>query len=121
MELFSDCPKYKVIQKLGQGSFGAAYKVMNIEDNNFYVIKQIKIKDASKKELESIKNEANILSSINSEYVVKLYESFNDKNSFNIVMEFCDGLDLRTFINEYRESKKYINEGLILNFILDIS
>ena len=120
MELFPNNPKYKIIQKLGQGPFVAVYKVMNIEDNNFYVIKQIKIKDASKKELDSIKNEANILSSINSEYVVKLYESFNDKNSFNIVMEFCDGLDLRTFINEHRESKKYINEGLILNFILDI-
>lgn len=117
---FPNNPKYQIIEKLGEGAFGAAYKVMNIQDNKVCVIKQINIKDRKKEELESIKKEANILSSLNSEYVVKYYDSFKDKESFNIVMEYCEGLDLRNFINDHRESKKKISETLIFYFVLDI-
>ena len=35
-------------------------------------------------------------------------------------MEFCDGLDLRNFINEHRGSKQFINENLIFYIILHI-
>ena len=120
MDIYPNKPEYKIIKKLGQGAFGAAYKVMKIEDNSIYVIKRIEIKNAQKKELESIKKEAQILSKIKSEYVVRYYDSFQDKDSFNIIMEFCDGLDLRNFINEHRESKQYINESLIFYIILHI-
>ena len=70
--------------------------------------------------MESIKKEAQILSKIKSEHIVKYYDSFQDKDSFNIIMEFCDGLDLRNFINEHRENKQYINENLIFYIILHI-
>ena len=59
-----------IIEKIGEGSFGSAYKVINKENNRIYVIKQISLKNASKKEIDSIIKEAKILSSINSEYVV---------------------------------------------------
>jgi NIMA (never in mitosis gene a)-related kinase len=92
---------------------------MKIEGNSIYV-KRIEIKPAQKKELESIKNEDQILSKIKSEHVVRYFDSFQDKDSFNIIIEFCEGLDLRNFINEYRENKNVINENLIFCFILHI-
>ena len=120
MENFSKDSNYKIIEKLGQGAFGSAYKVINIENDNIYVIKQISLKNAKKEELESIEAEAKTLSSIKNENIVSYYDSFKDNDSFNIVMEFCDGLDLRKFINEHQKSKTFIDEKLIINFVLDI-
>ena len=81
--IYPNKPEYKIIKKLGQGAFGAAYKVMKIEDNSIYVIKRIEIKNAQKNVLESIKKEAQILSKIKNEHVEKYYDSFQDRNSFN--------------------------------------
>ena len=91
MSEFPNHANFKVLEKLGQGAFGAAYKVLNVEDNSIYVIKKILLKDAKEDEIKEIKNEANILSSLDSENIVKFYDSFTDNESFNIIMEYCDG------------------------------
>ena len=109
--------KYQIIDTLGKGSFGSAYKVIDKENNKIYVIKQISLKNSTKKEIESIKNEAKILSSINSEYVVKYFDSFIENDYFNIVMEYCNGLDLRKLINSYKENNKFIEKEKIYHFI----
>ena len=111
---------YNIIEKIGEGGFGSAYKVINKENNRIYAIKQISLKNASKKEIDSIIKEAKILSSINSEYVVKYFGSFSDKEYFNIVMEYCDGLDLRTFLYTHREKKNFIKEELIYHIMKGI-
>ena len=45
-------------------------------------------------EMDSAVFEAKILSLVNSKYVCKYYDSFMDKESINIVMEFCPEGDL---------------------------
>ncbi len=35
-------------------------------------------------------------------------------------MEYCDGHDLRTFINKYKEKKEYIEENIIYDIIKQI-
>ena len=55
---------------------------------------------------ETIQNEVKILSNINSDFIVKYYNSFIEKNNLYIIMEYCDNIDLRNFINVY---KKIIN------------
>ena len=40
MSEFPNHPNFQVLEKLGQGAFGAAYKVLNVEDNSIYVIKK---------------------------------------------------------------------------------
>ena len=37
--MISDIRNYHIVEKLGQGSFGLAYKVLNKNDNKFYVLK----------------------------------------------------------------------------------
>ena len=119
MTEFPSQPKFKVIKKLGQGTFGAVYKVFNEEDNNYYAIKKILLK-AEEKKIQQQKNEAKILSKLQSENIVKYYDSFVDNDSFNIIMEYCDGLDLRKFINEHKQSKVLIDKNIILYIILGI-
>ena len=91
--------KYKIIEVLGEGGFGKAYKVENKTDKNIYVIKKISINTKNLEELKSIENEALILKEINSEFIVKYIESFIDNDQFNIVMEYCANKDLKSFIN----------------------
>ena len=112
--------KYSIVQNLGHGAFGAAYKVLNKNDNQIYVMKKISVEMASREDIEKMENEAKILSSVNSEYVVKYYESFYSEHSFNIVMEFCDGSDLKKYIKEHKSQKKLIEKDKIFDFILNI-
>ena len=120
MEDYPNNQNYKIIENLGQGSFGSIYKVLNINNNYIYVIKRILLKGTNKEQLKVIQNEAEILSSINNEHIVKYYDSFLDNESFNIVMEYCDGLDLRKYINEHKETNKLIEKDLIYHIISDI-
>ena len=120
MSEFPTQPKFKVKEKLGQGAFGAAYKVFNEEDNNYYVIKKILLKSAKENEINEIKKEAKILSELKSENIVKYYDSFSDNDSFNIIMEYCDGLDLRKFINEHRSANDLIKKNIIMHIIFGI-
>ena len=117
---------YQILEEIGHGAFGSAYKVFNKDDNTIYVIKKIITNHSDQSvidkalELEQIQKEANILSTINSEYIVKFIKSFETPNSFNIVMEYCEGLDLRKFIAYHILSKKQIDKKLIYHIIYDI-
>ena len=112
--------KYQILEELGRGAFGSAYKVLNKKDNNIYVMKKIITTSAENEELKKIQNEAQILSKLNSENIVKYFESFHDNNSFNIIMEYCEGLDLRTYIIEHRNNNKLIDKNIIYHIIYDI-
>ena len=112
--------KYKIIEELGHGSFGKTFKVKNMDNKKFYAIKKIPINKIKEEDLNKIKNEVKILSNFNNEYIVKYYESFIDNNDFNIVMEYCEGLDLRKFIDENKEKNQLIDKCLIYDIISDI-
>ena len=76
MSEFPTQPKFKVKEKLGQGAFGAAYKVFNEEDNNYYVIKKILLKSAKENEINEIKKKQ------------KFYPNLNQRISLNITIHF---------------------------------
>ena len=117
----SDKRNYKIIQKLGQGSFGTAYKVLNKKDKKFYVLKEMILQNLKKEDLNEIFKEASILAKLQNDYIVRYVDSFFENNRFNIVMEFCEGLDLRQFINENKKKNKFIAINLIYSFILDLA
>ena len=118
MKNYPNNPKYKTIEQIGHGAFSLAFKVINTEDNNIYVIKKILLKNATKEEIQSIEKESEMLSNFNDENIVKYIESWKDNDSFNIVMEYCEGLDLRRFINEHKEKNQLIDEQLIFYFLI---
>ncbi len=74
----------------------------------------------NKGQIEEVKNEAKILSSLNSKFVVKYLESFVLNNNLNIVMEYCDGGDLGLYLKEYIKTGKFLPEEKIWKIFIQI-
>ena len=108
-------------EKLGIGSYGTVYKVTKKDSNDIYVIKQISLFGLTPEEIKDVKLEAKILNTIKSPYVVKYFDSFEEKNFLNIVMEYCDGGDLGKFIEEKKAKKEYLIEDLIWIIFIKIT
>jgi len=109
--------EYKIIKELGEGGFGKVNQVTNISDNKYYAVKVIPIKEETKEKIQSFEKEAEILSKFNSDNIVKYYDSSKDNNNFYILMEYCDGDNLRNFINKNKNNKELINEKILYNII----
>ena len=110
--------EYEIIKELGQGGFGRVMQVKSKSDNKYYAIKEIIISDEMKDKIENIKKEADILSKFNCENIVKYYDSFLDKDTFYILMEYCDGRNLRDFININIKNNELIEENILYSIII---
>lgn len=73
-----------------------------------------------KGQIEQVKNESKILSSLNSQYIVKYYDSFLENNHMNIVMEYCESGDLGKFLSTTKSTVKLLNEDKIWKYFIQI-
>ena len=130
-EMYEEYPgkvNYQIVEEHGKGAYGKVYLVVyhNFDSSkyvdDFYAIKQISLNGFSDEKIKKIKNEANFLSNIKSDYIVRYIDSFENKdnNTFNIVMEYCQNSDLRKFINNHKKEGKLINEDVIYSIIWDL-
>ena len=94
--------EYEIIKELGKGGFGRVIHVKSKSDNKYYAIKEIIIKDEMNNKLENIKKEADILSKFNCNNIVKYYDSYKDNDKLYILMEYCDGPNLKNYLDEYK-------------------
>lgn len=117
MEDFEKQYNYKILKEIGRGAFGSVYKIMNKNDKKIYALKKIVLTGQNKVDLDSIKNEALILKTINNENIVKFYDSFFFNNSFYLIMEYCGNSDLKSFINKHKNKNQLISE-IVINVII---
>ena len=98
--------KYKVIKRLGDGSYGTVFSVVNIQTNVTVAMKKIeKVKENEIDDLE-IKNEIDILKKLDHPNIVKIYEFYNTLTDFYIVTEYCKKGELYGYIkNTYSENQ----------------
>ena len=115
---------YTVKERIGVGSYGRVYKVF--KNKTYYVLKEIplNLSNAAEK-INSVTNEAQILSSLNNKYVVKFYESFKMNQNIYILMEYCDNGDLCTFLNKVKKARKddnyYLDEDFVWKLFIQMS
>jgi len=100
---------FKLIEQLGEGSYGTVFRVKQLETNVQYALKRITINDYQEKEVK-------LMMMLDHENIVKYYDSFMDKNRryYCILMEYCSGKHLDGFIQDLNEIMKQSNGIKIL-------
>ena len=114
--------KYEVVSEIGKGSFGIVSKIIRKIDKKILIWKELKYEGISDKEKQLIINEINLLKEMNHPNVVKQYETINDERNSKlyIVMEYCDWGDLDKLILKNKFHKKFCDEKLIWDILIQI-
>jgi len=95
---------YKILRLLGKGSFGEVYLAEHKVTRKLYALKMIvKEKVVGHNLLRYIMAEKNVMITNNHPFIVKLYEAFQTKLNFFLVMDYCPGGDLAQMLQ--REGK----------------
>lgn len=105
--------QFTVVEELGRGAFGKVSKIQRNTDGKVLVWKELHFGDMSKKEKEMLVSEVNILRELRHPHIVRYYNHIIDSQSkkIYIVMEHCEGGDLRSLIKEHeRENRKFDEE-----------
>jgi serine/threonine protein kinase len=86
---------YKIIKKLGNGTFGEVYKIMHRKTGNIRAMKIIP-KNNTKPGFadKDIIHEITIMKNLDHPHVIKLYEFYIDDSNYYLINEFCSEGDL---------------------------
>jgi serine/threonine protein kinase len=92
--------RYRLLEKLGSGSFATVYKAKKDQDSRMYAIKAMNRTNVDEETLESHRAEAKIQMDLDHPNIVKAYSAFFDENYSYIIMEYCPGMELFDYITE---------------------
>ena len=111
---------YETVKTIGSGSFGQVYMARHKREGKHYVIKRVKTRDMSQKDLENTENEVRLLQKIRHSNIVAYKDSYVDREQFlNIVMVYCDGGDIYSKIKASKG--KHFSEDQILDWLVQMS
>ena len=106
---------YKVIKRLGKGTFGTVYKVKHKATGIIRAMKKIP-KNNLKYGFteEDISLEINILKKLEHPHIIKLFEFFTFKKNYFLINEFCTEGDLSEKLSELRTFPEFIVKILMI-------
>ena len=91
---------YDIFRTIGKGKFGLVKYGVNKETKKPCAIKVLTKKHMDKSDLELSMTEINILKICQHPYTIKLYDTFETGDHIYIIMEYCKGGDLFSFIED---------------------
>ena len=101
---------YKLIKKLGNGTYGKVYKVKSIKTGNIRAMKIIPNDNLRPGFTEKdINREINIMKNLDHPHIIKLYEFYHDENNYYLINEYCTEGDL----SEKLYQLKYLPEPIV--------
>ncbi|KAJ3383126.1 Serine/threonine-protein kinase [Lobulomyces angularis] len=94
---------FQTIKVIGKGAFGEVRLVQKKDTGKIFAMKSLRKTEMVKKDqLAHVKAERDLLAeSVNCEWVVQLYYSFQDAEYLYLIMEFLAGGDLMTMLIKY--------------------
>lgn len=113
---------YDTLKTIGSGSFGQVYLARHKREVKNYVIKRVKTRDMSQKDLENTENEVRLLQKIRHTNIVAYKDSYVDRDQFlNIVMVYCDGGDIYSKIKGNQSKGKNFPENQIVDWLAQMA
>jgi len=105
--------KYKLIRKIGAGTFGTAYLCcLRADDRQMFVVKKIKLKGLSKADTDDAVKEAMLLQNLEHPNIVGFTEYSVDERETSttllLVTELCDGGDLATKVKNAKKPENHL-------------
>ena len=89
---------YEINEKIGKGKFGIVKKATHKKSNQQYAIKIMSKNSMTVQDLELALTEINILKLCQHPNIIKLYDVYDSPDFIYIIMEYCNGGDLFTYI-----------------------
>lgn len=113
-----DCKSdFEVLEKLGRGAHGVAFKVKSRKNGQTYVMKIVDFSSKSDAEGQFKYNairEVQVLKLLKDHpHVIKYYNSFMEDQSLHIVMEYAERGDLSRLVRKAKETATPISEEVI--------
>lgn len=113
--------RYKIVQLVGEGSQGKVYKVEDSHDNHkIKALKEVRVMNL--KEFDAAFRESNILRKLNSEFIVKYLEYYDDlkNNYFYLLTEFYEDGTLDQLIIKKRKLNETLSNDTIMTYCTQI-
>ena len=117
--------RFRFLKQLSEGTFGKVYMSEMITDSNFSKIVAIKILHGKWVEHEEIvqraRDEARVLGLLNHRNIIRVEDLTSIKGKCAVIMEYLDGVDLKSLINYCKENGLPIPLKVILDIIEAVS
>ncbi|KAL7096005.1 hypothetical protein ACP275_10G057800 [Erythranthe tilingii] len=112
---------FELLTIIGRGAFGEVRLCREKVTGNIYAMKKLKKSEMLQKgQVEHVKAERNLLAEVASEYIVKLYCSFQDTDYLYLVMEYLPGGDLMTLLMREETLTETVARFYIAQTVLSI-
>ena len=109
---------YRKLKLLGKGAFGSVYLVNKDDDKTKkFALKQCFYSN----DFIDYENEVRILKLANSEFIVKIFEVYKNKNSINILMEYADDGTLYNKILSHKSLHRKFNFEELKRYTMGIA
>eukprot|EP00834_Sanchytrium_tribonematis_P006318 NODE_455_length_7230_cov_0.733277.p2 type:complete len:782 gc:universal NODE_455_length_7230_cov_0.733277:3839-6184(+) len=92
---------YAIGDLLGKGAFGSVYKGLNLSTGEIVAIKQIRLTNTPKAQLNSMMMEIDLLKKLNHKHIVRYIGFFKTKEHLNILIEFCESGSLIHLLKKF--------------------
>jgi serine/threonine protein kinase/CheY-like chemotaxis protein len=110
---------FEVIKPISKGAYGSVYLAKKKQTGDYYALKILRKSDmVQKNQVSNVRNERMILTQLDSPFVVKLFYSFQSKDSLYLVMEYLNGGDVAALIKamgqlDEKWAKQYVAEVIL--------
>jgi len=110
---------FLILKAISKGAFGRVFVVQKCNTGDIYAMKVLNKKELlDKNQQRNARLEQNILARVNNPFVVKLYYSFQTRKKLFLVMEYINGGDLNSLLNnigclDEEMAKRYVAEVVL--------
>jgi len=110
---------FQILKHVSHGAYGAVFIAQKKNTGDYFAIKKLtKEHMVRKKQVEHVMRERNIMAMTNNPFLVKLFYTFQSRANLYFVMEFCQGGDLASLLENLGGFEEDMVRGYVGEMVL---